>query len=104
MPKCWQMPHVMAALPREPMLERHQGDFRKIVEGVNNTLDLIVTPIAAVKESVDTILTAANEISSGNNDLSSRTEQQASSLEETAASMEELAGTVKTKFRKCKTG
>jgi methyl-accepting chemotaxis protein len=74
---------------------QHQGDFRKIVEGVNQTLDMIVEPIAAVKEAVDTITTAANEISSGNSDLSSRTEQQASSLEETAASMEELASTVK---------
>ncbi|MGV3581753.1 MAG: methyl-accepting chemotaxis protein, partial [Methylophilus sp.] len=74
---------------------QHQGDFRQIVEGVNETLDMIVTPIAAVKEAVETITTAANEISTGNNDLSSRTEQQASSLEETAASMEELAGTVR---------
>jgi len=74
---------------------QHQGDFRQIVEGVNNTLDLIVEPIAAVKEAIETITTAANEISTGNNDLSSRTEQQASSLEETAASMEELASTVK---------
>ncbi len=74
---------------------QHQGDFRQIVEGVNSTLDLIVEPIAAVKEAVETITTAANEISTGNNDLSSRTEQQASSLEETAASMEELASTVK---------
>ncbi len=74
---------------------QHQGDFRKVVEGVNNTLDLIVAPIIAVKEAIDTITTAANEISTGNNDLSSRTEQQASSLEETAASMEELASIVK---------
>ena len=73
----------------------HSGDFRKIVEGVNNTLDLIVEPIIAVTEAVETITTAANEISSGNADLSARTEQQASSLEETAASMEELASTVK---------
>jgi methyl-accepting chemotaxis protein len=74
---------------------QHHGEFRKIVEGVNQTLDMIVGPIAAVKEAVEMITTAANEISTGNNDLSSRTEQQASSLEETAASMEELAGTVK---------
>jgi methyl-accepting chemotaxis protein len=75
--------------------DRHSGDYRKIVEGMNETLDMIVEPIAAVKEAIETITTAANEISTGNNDLSSRTEQQASSLEETAASMEELAGTVK---------
>ncbi|OIR00998.1 methyl-accepting chemotaxis protein I [mine drainage metagenome] len=73
----------------------HQGDFRKIVEGVNATLETIVAPIIAIKEAVETINTAAGEISSGNNDLSQRTEQQASTLEETAASMEELASTVK---------
>lgn len=74
---------------------QHQGDFRKVVEGVNATLETIVEPIVAVKDAIETITTAANEISTGNNDLSSRTEQQASSLEETAASMEELASTVK---------
>ncbi|EUJ10680.1 methyl-accepting chemotaxis protein [Methylophilaceae bacterium 11] len=74
---------------------QHQGNFRQIVEGVNQTLDMIVAPITAVKAAVETIATAAGEISTGNSDLSARTEQQASSLEETAASMEELAGTVK---------
>jgi PAS domain S-box-containing protein len=74
---------------------QHQGNFRQVVEGVNQTLDMIVAPIAAVKLAVETITTAAGEISTGNSDLSARTEQQASSLEETAASMEELAGTVK---------
>jgi len=74
---------------------QHQGDFRKVVEGVNATLETIVEPIAAVKEAVETITTAANEISSGNSDLSQRTEQQASNLEQTASSMEELASTVK---------
>jgi methyl-accepting chemotaxis protein len=76
-------------------VDKHNGDFRKIIEGVNNTLDMIVEPIIAVTEAVETITTAANEISSGNSDLSARTEQQASSLEQTAASMEELASTVK---------
>jgi len=74
---------------------RHPGGFSDIIQGINNTLDLIVEPIKAVSEAVETITTAANEISSGNSDLSARTEQQASSLEQTAASMEELASTVK---------
>jgi methyl-accepting chemotaxis protein len=76
-------------------VDKHNGEFRKIIEGVNNTLDMIVEPIIAVTEAVETITTAANEISSGNSDLSARTELQASSLEQTAASMEELASTVK---------
>ena len=40
----------------------HQGDFRKIVEGVNETLEMIVGPIATVKTAVETINTAAKEI------------------------------------------
>ena len=73
----------------------HQGDFRKIVEGVNETLEMIVGPIATVKIAAEAINTAAKEISQGNTDFSQRTEEQASSLEETASSMEELASTVK---------
>lgn len=73
----------------------HQGDFRKIVEGVNETLEMIVSPIATVKVAVETISTAAKEIAQGNADLSRRTEEQAASLEKTAASMEELSSTVK---------
>jgi methyl-accepting chemotaxis protein len=74
---------------------RHQGDFRKIVEGVNETLETIVGPIATVKTAVETINTASKEIAQGNADLSRRTEEQAASLEKTAASMEELSSTVK---------
>lgn len=74
---------------------KHHGDFRKIIEGINATLETIVTPIITVKTAVDSISTAAREISAGNADLSHRTEQQAASLEETASSMEELASTVK---------
>jgi methyl-accepting chemotaxis protein len=74
---------------------KHQGDFRKIVEGVNETLEMIVGPIATVKSAVETINTASKEIAQGNSDLSRRTEEQAASLEKTAASMEELSSTVK---------
>jgi len=74
---------------------RHHGDFRKIIEGVNETLEMIVNPIVTIKTAAETINTAAKEIAQGNTDLSQRTEEQASSLEQTASSMEELASTVK---------
>ncbi len=74
---------------------QHQGDYRKIVDGMNETLDMIVTPIATVKTAAEAINTAAKEIAQGNADLSRRTEEQAASLEKTAASMEELSSTVK---------
>ena len=74
---------------------RHLGDYRKIVEGMNETLDMIVTPITTVKVAAETINTAAKEIAQGNSDLSRRTEDQAASLEKTASSMDELSSTVK---------
>jgi len=74
---------------------KHLGDFRRIVEGVNETLEMIVSPIVTVKGAAEAINTATKEIAQGNSDLSRRTEDQASSLEKTAASMEELASTVK---------
>jgi methyl-accepting chemotaxis protein len=76
-------------------LEGKIGAIASLCDGVNALMDQMTEVIVQVRESGETINTAAGEIASGNNDLSSRTEQQASSLEETAASMEELASTVK---------
>lgn len=74
---------------------KHPGEFRKVIEGFNATLESIVAPIMAVKRSAESINSVAKEIAVGNNDLSTRTEQQASNLEKTASSMEELASTVR---------
>ncbi len=76
-------------------VSRHHGDYRKIVQGMNDTLDMIVQPIVNVKTATDAINTAAKEIAQGNADLSRRTEEQASSLEKTASNMDVLANTVK---------
>lgn len=75
--------------------ERHPGDYRKIVQGMNNTLDMIVGPVLTVKAAAESIHMAAREIAQGNADLSRRTEDQAANLEKTAASMDELSTTVK---------
>ncbi len=74
---------------------RHLGDYSKIVEGMNETLDMIVNPISTAKVAAETINTAAKEIAQGNSDLSRRTEDQAANLEKTTASMDELSTTVK---------
>lgn len=75
-------------------IEKHRGDFRNIIEGVNKTLDIIIEPMLVVKDAVYAINSAAHEISNGNNDLSVRTEKQASSLEETTVSIDQLISKV----------
>ncbi|MDD2834068.1 MAG: methyl-accepting chemotaxis protein [Methylotenera sp.] len=75
--------------------DRHLGDYRNIVNGMNETLEMIVNPIVTVQQSAEAINTAAKEIAQGNADLSRRTEDQAANLEKTASSMDELASTVK---------
>ncbi len=74
---------------------KHLGDYRTIVMGMNETLEMIVKPIVTVKQSAEAINTAAKEIAQGNADLSRRTEDQAASLEKTASSMDQLSSTVK---------
>ncbi len=90
---------VFAALSEGKLTERidkeYQGVFGALKEAANTTTDNLKEIVARIRESTDTINTAANEIASGNSDLSSRTEEQASNLEETASSMEELTSTVK---------
>jgi methyl-accepting chemotaxis protein len=68
------------------------GQLLQALKDMNENLVGIVTD---VRNTTDSISTAAQQIAAGNSDLSQRTEEQASSLEETASSMEELTSTVK---------
>ncbi|MCG8611704.1 MAG: methyl-accepting chemotaxis protein [Pseudomonadales bacterium] len=74
---------------------QYQGDFERIKNDANATIDKLTEIISKISESANTVNTASNEIAQGNSDLSQRTEEQASSLEETASSMEEMTSTVK---------
>jgi methyl-accepting chemotaxis protein len=71
------------------------NDRHSIMAALAQMSEYLVTIVAQVRASSDSIATGSSEIAQGNQDLSHRTEQQASSLEETAASMEELSSTVK---------
>jgi methyl-accepting chemotaxis protein len=68
------------------------GRLKQALSDMRASLHRIVSQ---VRDSTETIATAAGQIAAGNQDLSARTEMQASSLEETAASIEELTSTVR---------
>ncbi|MDZ7888508.1 MAG: methyl-accepting chemotaxis protein [Pseudomonas sp.] len=90
---------VLGALAEGNLTQRieadYEGTFGQLKDYSNETAQSLSNMLGQIRESADTIYTAASEIASGNADLSARTEQQASSLEETASSMEELTSTVK---------
>ena len=94
-----EVQRVLSALSQGDLTEQmsgsYTGDFLRMKDDANATVEQLTAIITQIKTATDTINTAAKEISSGNSDLSARTEQQAASLEETASSMEELTSTVK---------
>jgi len=90
---------VMGALAQGDLTQtidqQYQGAFEKLKQDANATVAKLTEVVSGIKESTETVSSAAGEISEGNLDLSRRTEVQASSLEETAASMEEMTSVVR---------
>ena len=68
------------------------GTLMRALQTMNMSLSKI---IGGVRAGVDTINSAAEQISSENGALASRTEEQAAAIEQTAASMAQLTETVK---------
>ena len=43
-------------------VNKHQGDYRKIIEGVNQTLDAVVAPLRTTAESATTLASSSEEL------------------------------------------
>jgi methyl-accepting chemotaxis protein len=74
---------------------KSRDETGQLLQALKDMNESLVGIVSDVRNTSDSIGTAAQQIAAGNRDLSQRTEQQASSLEETASSMEELTSTVK---------
>jgi methyl-accepting chemotaxis protein len=80
---------------RHKVTKDYQGEFGRLRDNVNETVDRLVTIVTEIRNASTSVLHGADEIAQGNADLSQRTEEQASSLEETASSMEEMTSAVR---------
>jgi methyl-accepting chemotaxis protein len=65
---------------------KHNGDYRKIIEGVNQTLDAIVAPLKTTAEN-------ASSLASSSEELTAVSQQMASNAEETAAQANVVSAT-----------
>ncbi|WP_332877539.1 methyl-accepting chemotaxis protein [Massilia sp. S19_KUP03_FR1] len=84
--------NLVASMTLDPADQSETGHLKQALQRMRGNLHGVVSQ---VRDSTDSMATAAGEIASGNLDLSRRTEQQAGALEETAASIEQLTATVK---------
>jgi len=72
-----------------------KDEMGQLMAALAQMQDNLRTAVGDIRNSSDSVYSAASEIAQGNLSLSDRTERQAASLEETASSMETMSATVK---------
>ncbi|MFP4248920.1 MAG: methyl-accepting chemotaxis protein [Armatimonadota bacterium] len=70
---------------------RHRGDYERIVQGINETVDAMDMAMSPVAAAIIQIAAASDQISQGAQTLAEGSAEQASSLEEVSASLEQMA-------------
>jgi methyl-accepting chemotaxis protein len=74
---------------------RHQGDFRKIVEGANKTADIQERTISEVIAAVEVLSSAIAEVNATAQYIAQMAAEQAVSVEETSSSIEQMNASIK---------
>jgi methyl-accepting chemotaxis protein len=74
---------------------RGSDEVAGLMSALNDMQARLVGLVSQVRQGVDSVGTASDEIARGNIDLSQRTEQTASNLQSAASSMDQLTGTVR---------
>jgi methyl-accepting chemotaxis protein len=75
---------------------RHQGDFRKIVEGINKTLDTVVEPLKAAAETATALASSSEELTAVSQQMSSNAEETSTQANVVSAAGEEVSKNVQT--------
>ncbi len=73
---------------------RHPGDFRRIVEGINRTLDTVVEPLRVTAQNVTTLASSAEELTAVSQQMASNAEETATQANVVSAASEEISKNV----------
>lgn len=76
------------------IVDEYEGTFGELKEYVNNTVVKLEQTISDVRAKVDTLVDAAEEVTSTAQTLSQGASEQAASVEETSASLEEMVASI----------
>ena len=75
-------------------LERHQGEYRKIVEAMDKTLTALSDILTEVALAADQVASAANEISSSSEQLSAGIKEQTNQTAQVSTAIEQMTATI----------
>jgi methyl-accepting chemotaxis protein len=73
---------------------KHHGDFRKIVEGMNQTLEAIVAPLKATAENASSLASSSEELTAVSQVMASTAEETAVQANVVAAASEQVSRNV----------
>ena len=79
-----------------PTPPKHQGDFRKVVDGVNNTLDTVVAPLKAAAETATALASSSEELSAVSQQMSANAEETATQSNVVSAAAEQVTKNLQT--------
>ncbi len=73
---------------------RHQGAYRKIIEGFNHTLDIIVEPLKTTAENASTLASSSEELTAVSQQMAGNAEETAVQANVVSAASEEVSKNV----------
>ena len=73
---------------------KHRGEFRKIVEGFNHTLDIVVEPLKIAANQASALASSAEELTAVSNQMASNAEETATQANVVSAASEEVSKNV----------
>jgi methyl-accepting chemotaxis protein len=75
-------------------ISKHQGAYREIVEGINQTLDTIVEPLKATAENASTLASSSGELTALSQQMAGNAEETAVQANVVSAASEEVSKNV----------
>jgi len=73
---------------------RHSGDYRRIIEGINTTLNLVVEPLKIAAENASTLASSAEELTAVSQQMASNAEETATQANVVSAASEQVSANV----------
>ena len=73
---------------------RHQGDYRKIVEGINKTLEMVVEPLKVTAQNASALASSSEELTAVSQQMAGNAEETATQADVVSAASEEVSKNV----------